>query len=271
MEVHVGKRGREGVVELLVASGSPGVVDKDTSVTAYLPVDDGGEKRYRKLMETLQRSGFHAVSRPFQEHDWTSRWKRFIKSVAITRGLLIKPTWEEVKPRSGRIVVEIDPGMAFGTGHHPSTGMCLKALEKLVSERRIGEMLDVGTGAGILAIAARKLGVARVVGIDTDVTALKVARRNVRQNRVAVTISGTPLEKVRGRFSLVAANIIAEELVRIAPSLVKRIAPDGFLILSGILKEREDEVVEQYRSMGLKRYRTFRRGEWVCLVYRGGV
>ena len=270
VEVSCGEARRDESVELLIASGSAGVVDNDTSITAYLPVDDGVEERYATLKEELQQMGFHSTARPFKELDWTTEWKRFIKPTAISRGLLIKPTWEEVEPRSGQVVVEIDPGMAFGTGDHPSTRMCLKALESIISERQIGDILDVGTGAGVLAIAARRLGVERVVGIDTDVTALKVARKNARLNRVSITISGTPVERVRGRFALVVANIIAEELVRISEDLVKRMAPDGLLILSGIIKERLSEVLERYKLLGLRRHRTLRQGEWVCLVLQSG-
>ncbi|MCP3676675.1 MAG: 50S ribosomal protein L11 methyltransferase [Deltaproteobacteria bacterium] len=270
VEVYCGEARRDEAVELLIASGSAGVVDNDTSITAYLPVNDGVEERYATLKEELQQMDFHSTTRPFKELDWTTEWKRFIKPTAISRGLLIKPTWEEIEPRSGQVVVEIDPGMAFGTGDHPSTRMCLKALESIISERQIGDILDVGTGAGVLAIAARRLGVERVVGIDTDVTALKVARKNARLNRVSITISGTPVERVCGRFALIVANIIAEELVRISEDLVKRMAPDGLLILSGIVKERLNEVLDRYKLLGLRRHRTLRQGEWVCLALRRG-
>jgi len=262
--------GRDEAVELLISSGSGGVVDNKTSITAYLPAGDGVEARCGLLTEKLRQLGFHSTLRPFKELDWTTEWKRFIRPTTVSSGLLIKPTWEKVEPRSGQVVIEIDPGMAFGTGDHPTTLMCLKALERIISEGQVEDILDVGTGAGVLAIAARRLGVERVVGIDTDVTALKVARKNARLNGVSITISGKPLEKVGGQFAIVVANIIAEELVRISEELVKRMTPDGLLILSGIVRERLAEVVERYKLLGLKRHRTLRQGEWVCLVLRGG-
>jgi len=261
------------VVALLIAGGSPGVVEGDGgSLTAYLYIDDTLEERYERIVAQLHQREplLHVHVRPYKELDWTARWKKFIKPIAVSDRLLIKPTWEEVESRRDQVVVEIDPGMAFGTGHHPSTMMCLKAVERLLSERKIESVLDVGTGAGILAITARKLGVEKAVGIDTDMTALKVAQKNARLNRTKLTVSGTPVEKVRGRFPLVVANIIAEELVKIAPPLIRRMTPDGFLILSGILKERESEVKGHYKALGLKQHRRLTKGEWVCLVYRGG-
>jgi ribosomal protein L11 methyltransferase len=129
-------------------------------------------------------------------------------------------------------------------------------------------MLDVGTGSGILAIAARKLGAEYIVGVDTDSVTIRVARENARLNLTKIALSKRGIEDIHGRFSMVVANIITEELVKIAPTLVKRISPDGFLILSGILRERVAEVKKAYRAFFQKTYRTFRYGEWVCLVYR---
>lgn len=270
VEVSCGEARRDEAVELLIASGSASVVDSESSITAYLPADDGVEERCSLLREELRQLDFHATIRPFKELDWTTEWKRFIRPTTVSSGLLIKPTWEEVEPRQGQVVIEIDPGMAFGTGDHPTTLMCLKALERIIAERRIVDILDVGTGAGVLAITARRLGVERVVGIDTDVTALKVARKNARLNGVSITISGKPLDKVSGQFAIVVANIISEELVRISEELVKRMTPDGLLILSGIVQERLSEVVECYKLLGIKRHRTLRQGEWVCLVLKRG-
>lgn len=258
--------GKDRAAEILIIAGSPGVIDKDTYLKGYLPLDDSTDIEHIKM--ELECFGWGCTVRPFEDRDWTTRWRRYSKPVRISKTLMIKPTWEEVKPQKGQIIIEIDPGRAFGTGSHPSTRVCLKAMEVLFKEYRPKNMLDVGTGSGILAIAARKLGAEYIVGIDTDSVTIRVAKENARLNLTKIALSKRGIEDIPGRFSMVVANIITEELVKIAPALVKRISPDGFLILSGILRERVAEVKKAYRTFFQKTYRTFRYGEWVCLVYR---
>lgn len=202
-----------------------------------------------------------------REEDWATGWRQHFAPTRIGRKLVIKPTWEPFSPEPGDLVIELDPGMAFGTGTHPTTRLCLEALEKLGQP---GDVLDVGTGSGILAMAAAKLGARRVVGTDIDPDAVEVARENCAMNGVSAELVTTPLAEIPGQFAVVLANILAEDLVRMATDLTARVTPGGYLILSGILVEREPYVIDGFASTGLTLVETAREGEWSCLLYRAG-
>jgi len=214
-----------------------------------------------------------------RQEDWAYSWKKYFKPFRVGESLVVKPTWEEYVAGEGDLILEIDPGMAFGTGSHESTKLCLEAIEGIC--RRRGEYgaieypeaascLDVGTGSGILAIGALKLGIPVALGIDIDPDAVAVAADNAAINGVAdrMTTTTTKLECVAGTFDVVVANILAEDLVRMASSLIARMAPGGFLILSGILTEKEPLVVEGFSLFDLALPRRSREGEWICLIYR---
>lgn len=210
------------------------------------------------------------------EEDWSSNWKEHFKPLRVGSRLVIKPTWESFPETANDIILELDPGMAFGTGAHPTTLLCLSMLEKyLTSAMNRGaktlSALDVGTGSGILSIAAVKLGVARVTAIDIDPEAVRVAEENCVLNKVdsSVSVSDTPLQVVQGRYDIVLANILAEELVRMAPELVRRMAPGGTLILSGILLEKEDLVLNGFAGFAVTLGEVVREQDWSCVVFRG--
>ena len=184
---------------------------------------------------------------------------------------MIKPTWEAYPRQSGDVVIELDPGMAFGTGTHPTTRLCMEALERLLSPGGPDRStLDVGTGSGVLAIAAALLGATRVVGIDIDAEAVAVADHNAAQNCVSgqISCSATPLEQLSEEFDLVVANILAEDLIRMRHALAARLARSGTLVLSGILLEREELVITGFADTGLNLVNITRSGDWACLEYR---
>lgn len=213
-----------------------------------------------------------------READWANNWKEYFKPSRIGRRLVIKPTWEEFAATPGDIILEVDPGMAFGTGTHPTTRLCLEAIEQIFENAgpfqapaadRPTEVLDVGTGSGILSIAAAKLGASRIVALDIDPEAVAVAAQNLRLNLVtAVEASTTPLEKVTGSFDVVLANILAEDLVRMGAALVERLRPGGMLVLSGILTEKEEFVCSGFAGFPLALLATTRMAEWSCLSFR---
>ena len=257
------------------------------SVKAYLP-DDG--ELNGKIAEI---TGFLASIAPtypgfipeppsvnfLREEDWANNWKVHFKPSRIGSRLVIKPTWEEYTPSTGDIVIELDPGMAFGTGTHGTTQLCLEALERIffrelpydvapLPEHR--DIFDVGTGSGVLAIAAAKMGARMVYGIDIDPVAVEVANENLILNHVENTgrISTEPLEGVKGTFDIVVANILAEELVRLRTELLARLGIGGILILSGILTEKEELVLNGFAIPQLKLLEITRSSEWSCLSYR---
>jgi ribosomal protein L11 methyltransferase len=202
---------------------------------------------------------------------WAENWKQHFGIQRIGSRLVVRPTWEEYVPDPQDAVLTLDPGMAFGTGSHATTRLCLEALAELY-ESGTGpqRVLDVGTGSGILAVAAALLGARQVLGCDIDETACRVAMDNARQNGVAQQVAVTldPLETLGGDFEVVLANILAEENARLAAELVERLAPGGVLILSGILHEKERLVIDAFEGRGLTGPDIRRQDEWSCLCYR---
>jgi ribosomal protein L11 methyltransferase len=210
-------------------------------------------------------------ARRVRAEDWAENWKQHFGIMRIGPRLVIRPTWESFTPGPDDAVLTLDPGMAFGTGTHATTRLCLEVLAELYQTppmpRRV---LDVGTGSGILAIAAALLGAQRVVGCDIEETACRTARENARLNGVSseVEITSTPLAQLKDRYDVVLANILAEENARLASQLIERLAEGGTLILSGILQEKEALVLAAFAGRGLGEPDIRRREEWSCLSYR---
>jgi ribosomal protein L11 methyltransferase len=252
--------------------------DHPIRVIGYLPVDDRLEATLGELKERLRelpRFGLpvdEEISlRTVQDQDWESAWKAYFKPLRVGRRFVVKPSWEAYAPRPDDLVLELDPGMAFGTGAHPTTQLCLEALEETV---RPGErVLDFGTGSGILAVAAARLG-ATVVGVDNDPVAASAADLNVTVNhlRDRVRILGGDLETLPAgdRFDGIVANILAGVILDYADGLAARCCPGGWLIASGIVDHRAESVANGLRARGFGDMETRRRGEWVALIARRG-
>ncbi|HEX9399629.1 MAG TPA: 50S ribosomal protein L11 methyltransferase [Anaeromyxobacter sp.] len=203
------------------------------------------------------------------DEDWGEGWKKDFKALDVGR-VRVRPSWIDAAPPPGSVEVVLDPGMAFGTGTHPTTSLCLAALSDLLSARPGASLLDVGTGSGLLAIAARKLGAGRVAANDVDPIAIDVARENAARNGAALELTGAPVEAIAGTFDVVVANILANVLVALAPTLAARVAPGGVLLLSGILGPQEDEVRRAHVAAGLEPVEggDRRDGEWSLLALR---
>jgi ribosomal protein L11 methyltransferase len=238
----------------------------------------GRLKEIEKFLEELaQRQPGLVLPRPelssVKTEDWSTSWKVNFKPLRIGRRLLIVPSWEEPHPHPDDIVLRLDPGMAFGTGGHETTRLCLELLEQIMDDMPTllsPSVLDLGTGSGILAMAAVQLGAGRVCAVDIDPLAVEVARENLTINGLLdqVECSTTPLESLNGHFNVILANILAEELVRLAPFLSERLSPGGSLVLSGILAEKEGLVRNGFSSQPLEYLGTLIEGEWVALHYR---
>ncbi|MCE5343962.1 MAG: 50S ribosomal protein L11 methyltransferase [Eubacteriales bacterium] len=203
------------------------------------------------------------------DEDWAENWKRYYKPFRIGDRLVIKPTWEEYPAIPGDLIVELDPGMAFGTGTHETTAMCLEMLEKYL--RNGMGVMDVGTGSGILAIAAAKLGAASVLAVDIDPDAVKVAAGNVEHNGVARQVRVIRGDLVKGEAmlcDLAVANIVADAICMLCAPLTRHLAAGGLLIASGIIREREADVLEATEAAGYTVIERMTRGEWVALCLR---
>lgn len=250
---------------------SPDEPDRDGPLKAYFD-DDWQEGQLREAIEGVCQQ--LAIETPVEitrlpTADWAESWKQNFPPLQVADQLLILPSWEEVPPDAPQRTLRLDPGMAFGTGTHETTALCLEQLVAAIQTDEVSAVLDVGTGSGILAMAAAILGVPRVIGCDIDPGACDVARQNCDTNGLSqVQITSTPLEALESNFDLVVANILAEENVRLANELVRRLSPGGRLILSGILVEKESLVREGFDGFSLDGPLSIRRGDWSCLVYR---
>lgn len=202
--------------------------------------------------------------------DWGEKWRSFYKPFHIGERILIKPSWEEVEAKKDELIIELDPGMAFGTGTHETSSLVLALMEKQNLEGK--SVLDIGTGSGILAILAAKLRAGRVLGIDIDETAVRVAKENVQKNGVDCEIRLGDLTKgIDERFDLVLANILAEIIVLLLPSLKFVLNEGARAILSGILKEKEGIIEPALEKEGYKILEKSQKGEWLAYVIEKNV
>lgn len=203
--------------------------------------------------------------------DWQTQWRSHFDLLRVGSRLVIKPTWIPYEPTGDDVVIELDPGMAFGTGYHPTTYTCLEALEDLAQPGM--RVLDLGTGSGILSIAAVRLGASEIVALDIDPQAVRAARQNFRRTRVQRQVSLTqgtvphPLAE-EGRFDLVAANISARAVADRAPFIAPTLKPGGVLIASGIMIEQQAGVEEALTGVGLRLEKTWTKDDWITLGYR---
>ena len=251
-----------------------------TTVRAYFSAADDMDARLAEISAFLDdladANPGMTIGRPsvatVKSEDWSTSWKANFKPLRIGRRLLIVPSWEQAEAGPDDIVLSLDPGMAFGTGGHETTRLCLERLESVLLSRMFvppASVLDLGTGSGILAMAAARLGAGRVCAVDIDPEAVEVARENLAINGLTdrIECSTTPLETLDGTFDVILANILAEELVRLAPQLTARLARGGVLILSGILAEKEAFVAGGFAAQPLSYLETARQGEWVAMLY----
>ncbi|MCE5333816.1 MAG: 50S ribosomal protein L11 methyltransferase [Desulfobacteraceae bacterium] len=204
------------------------------------------------------------------DEDWSETWKAHFKPLRVGGRFLITPTWERVEPRPDDLVIRIDPGRAFGTGHHETTRLCLDRLERVAAQGPAPEtLLDVGTGSGILAIGAALLGFRKITGIDNDPEAIEVALENIALNNFSDSVTAfcaTP-DEIAADFDVVVSNIQSLPLIRMSETLAARVKPGGRLILSGILTVQAEGVRAAYEEKGLRPAGTQTDGEWILMAF----
>ncbi|MGG3453817.1 MULTISPECIES: 50S ribosomal protein L11 methyltransferase [Paenibacillus] len=217
--------------------------------------------------------------RDVSEDDWANNWKQYFKPLRVSEKLTIKPTWEDYTPGPGEQIIELDPGMAFGTGTHPTTSLCLRTLESIIQDG--DEVIDVGTGSGILAIGACRLGASKVLALDLDPVAVSSATENTRLNRLENQIQvvesdllsvlkgeGSAEVKVKLPVRVVVANILAEIILLFIEDVYQALTSGGYYIASGIYKNKEQAVQEALIAAGFELERTARDEDWVAFVAR---
>jgi len=270
---------------------------RPVTLRTYIPLDAQAEDVRQRLEQALWHLGqMRPISplqtRPLEEEDWANAWKQHYSILRVGERTVVVPSWLEYTPRPNDVAIFLDPGMAFGTGLHPTTQLCLRLLEHYA---RPGlRTLDLGTGSGILAIAAAKLGASPVLALDNDPVASQVAAENVQINQVThivtaatgslgagqhmghwlsgdfgeqETVANPQPSAPSPQFELIAANLIAKVLVILAADMAAALVPGGTLISSGIINTKEADVVEAFAAVGLRQLERHVEGEWIALVH----
>ncbi|MDU1201320.1 MAG: 50S ribosomal protein L11 methyltransferase [Clostridiales bacterium] len=256
--------------EVFNKSGQDGVLIK-----TYIPE----ERNVLELIETVKARiallpsfgldiGEGSVSLSnVNESDWANEWKKYYKPTKVGKKIVVKPSWEEYEKQEGDLIIELDPGMAFGTGTHETTSMCIRELENYVDETKT--VFDIGCGSGILAIAAAQLGAKEVVAGDLDEVAVKVSKENCEINNVSdkvVVKHGSLFEVVDSKADVIVANIIADIIKILAKDVSKFLKDDGVFISSGIILAKIDEVCQALEENGFEIVKVERLGEWSAIV-----
>ncbi|MGB9700101.1 MAG: 50S ribosomal protein L11 methyltransferase [Thermodesulfobacteriota bacterium] len=270
----------ELVALFLFSQGSTGLIQEkigksEERLTAYFSPEGSfkeKEDKIRSYLADLCGNDFYNLeTRIIPQEKWGESWKSNFKPVKVSPRLVVKPPWEKYSKQKGEIVLQINPGMAFGTGTHQTTQMCLKFLDKLMAQfSRRPDVLDVGTGSGILAIAALKLGAKKIQAIDIDHAALEAAQENAKLNKIHRGISfrlASP-EQIGGKFDLVVANLLPQELMIVKDSLAGRVKPQGTLIISGFLKKQKKEIYGAFAPLGFQLKQEEEMNGWVGLVLK---
>ncbi len=262
----------------LVEEGLGARVDptRPATIRAYVPAREpaAGARaaaQVREALGHLQAFGLRPIgdvtTREVDEADWAESWKEHFHVLHLGKRLVVKPSWRRHRRAGDEVVIDLDPGMAFGTGLHPTTRLCLQAIEDRAERGPLGRALDVGCGSGILSIAAVKLGATRVLGLDIDPIAIEATEANARHNRVGKRIRAREgsVPTGEGPFDTVLANLIAGILVELAPHLAGELLAGGTLIASGIFVDREPQVREALAAAGLRVERRWHESDWVAL------
>lgn len=273
----------EAISDLIgVVSGSgveqTPVREGTSTITGFFRLDQGKsreqildrlEKEITPLFQLYRLTAPEPVCTTMDDEDWSTSWQQFFKPFAIIPGLVIKPSWESYEPGPDEQVIEMDPGMAFGTGRHASTKLALKLIHDSFQNNPPKNVLDVGTGTGILAMAAMLFGAEQVVAIDNDPEAVRVATENIANNNLQhkINISATELAGIRGSFDLVCANIVHDVLVDMAPAIARSLSPGGRLVLAGILcGTQEKSIIDIYQQLNITLLTTAHEDEWASLL-----
>ena len=246
------------------------------AVIGYFPKDRQVKKRCRILEEkmALLKKNFAILARvsykELDEEDWAEAWKAFFVPRKITKKIVVKPTWCEYQADPGDIVLELDPGMAFGTGTHPTTALCMGLIEDYL--HLDDSFLDIGTGSGILMIAAARLGAGFVLGLDKDNTAVNIAAANLRLNRLDpddyLLTTGNLLEGIKGKFNIIAANIFTHVIVELLDDLPRVLDPGGIFICSGMFEKNKNLVVAGMKNLGFGILEIRELENWAAIAAR---
>ena len=264
--------GKWDYTDIPIAKETEVVVEK-----AYLPVNgelEGRIQTLRQEIKALESRGVNTApavltTAELQDEDWSDTWKQYFYTEKPGERVVIKPTWEEYAPQGDEVVIELDPGAAFGTGTHATTSMCIRQLEKLVKPGMT--VFDVGTGSGILSIISAKLGAKNIQAVDYDDSVLKIVEENLEQNNVQDIISVAQsdlMQNVHGKAELVIANIIADIIIRLFDQLDEHLEKGGTLLTSGIIEDRIEDVLAAAEKHGYGVVERMENKGWACIIFK---
>lgn len=250
----------------------------DHAVSAYFPVNIYAERRKQAILKRFEETFAEREDivytidfYDFEEEDYQNSWKKYFYTQKISERFVVKPTWREYEPQEDELVIEIDPGRAFGTGTHPTTSLCIKLMEENIKEGNT--VIDVGTGSGILMVAAEKLGAGKIVGTDIDPMAVEVAEENLLLNKVdmekAKAYAGDLVTVVQNeKFDVVVANILADVLLILLKDISRVVKKDGLVIFSGIIEDKLEEMKRAVEEVGLEILEVKADKEWRAILMR---
>ena len=303
ISIHTSHEATEAVANILHEAGASGVVIEDSEepdrihedrfgeiydlkkedfpaegviVKAYLPVNSFLIETVKEISESVNGLSEYGLdvglnevkTSEVDEEDWATAWKKYYHPVKISSRFTIVPTWEIYEPvDSDELIIELDPGMAFGTGTHPTTVMCLQALEKYVKHG--DSVIDVGTGSGVLSIGAALLGASRVHALDLDEVAVEAAKENISLNKVDNIIEvthGNLLDSIKKPASIIVANILAEVIMTFSEDAYSILPEDGLFIVSGIIAQKRDTVKDDLLSKGFEIVESVLMEDWVAII-----
>lgn len=300
LSVVVNSDAEESVTEILQNAGSNGVAIEDSNEIHRVREDKYGEifdlnpndypkqhmvikayynetqfsqsffenlKSQISNLEMVDSSVFQSDYKEIEESDWENEWKNYFHPFQASERFYIVPSWETVSKEENHLYIELDPGMAFGTGDHPTTSMCLKAIEKIIEPHH--DVIDVGTGSGILSIAAHLLGANHIKAIDLDEMAVQVAKENFVKNHCEAAIettTGNLLNDESNQYDVVIANILAHVITLMVEDAYARLHSKGYFVASGIIEEKADEIETQMKQAGFKIIETQQDNGWVCIT-----
>lgn len=248
----------------------------DVKVTAYFDENvsinakiDELEREFSRLKkENFLDFGSLIISKDkIEDEDWANNWKKYFHTQKVSDKIVIKPSWEEYTPSDEELIVDLDPGMAFGTGSHETTRMCIQMMEKYIKDG--DNLADIGSGSGVLAMVGALLGAGKVIAIDNDEMAVEVSKENIEKNGLSDKIevkSGDMAKSVDEELDVIVANIIAEVIIILSRDVKRILKKNGYFISSGIIDEKSEEVLEEIKKNGFEIIEKKQEGLWVCIV-----
>lgn len=272
ISISANKTQQELLIPTMIEIGCHGFEERDNELLCYIDKSLWTDEKYdrlksdlKKLLQTISSNSIIKISE-IQETNWNAEWEKTITPIEVGKKLVIKPSWREYDNKEEKIIIQIDPKMSFGTGYHETTRLTLQLLEKYIKNG--DKVLDIGTGTGILAIAAIKLGANSALGIDNDEWALENANENIQANHLLnkIKISNQPLNEINEKFDLITANIMLTTIVDMLPEIERKLKDKGIVLFSGLLLEDEEKFKEAIKKHSIKILEKISENEWLAFA-----